>query len=720
LPARLPIRSYQTAFILLFLILLAITVAGVSSNAYRRAAQASLDLSVEILAQVSQRIVDRAVEVFSAGDDYLVMNNLALGQNGIIDDRDVLFRLFWTQLQLTPRLQSLFAVDANGSLIQVRRQPQIVSRWLDRSADRAREGLIYRNHRFEPIAHIAGGATFDPRQRDWYQGAVANAGDLYWSQVYRFDTDGMPGITAARAVLDAKGRTSVVLGADVTLASLSELLTDQRLMHGAVPLIVDGRERLVAYPYAQNLRPGSASTQLPRVSDLAADWLVDAYSRYRDGSARVTGSGALTYIRTLTNGASYITYRQPFPGHLDSDWELFIVVPETSLLTSANRLLSESAVISLILLGVAGLAVWVLARRLFVPLAQLEHNTRRIRAFEFDEVVPVHSGFREIRSLDAAIRGLQHGLRTLEKYVPGDVARQLIASEQGAHPEVEVRDLTFFFTGIGQLAAVCQALPPERIAAVLSDELDRFTRVILRQRGTIDNYLGESIMAFWGAPIPLDDGPQRACLAALNCLQLESEVHAHWDEPDLPPPANLYAVHRGQALVGNIGSAQRMSYTALGDHVTLGSELRRLNHRYGTRIIVSGTAQKAVAERFWFRRLDVLPPQDASGPLALYELIGDRSRPLDVARASFIERYERGLKALLGEHWDLAEQLFEQLAAEYPLDPSVALMLGRCASRQRGYCQLMDRLNATACTAAGLTTASGDCASAPSDQGSDQ
>jgi adenylate cyclase len=216
--------------------------------------------------------------------------------------------------------------------------------------------------------------------------------------------------------------------------------------------------------------------------------------------------------------------------------------------------------------------------------------------------------------------------------------------------------------------------------------------VILRLRGTIDNYRGESIMAFWGAPIPLDDGPERACLAALTCLKLEAEVHANWDEPDLPPPINLYAVHQGRAVVGNIGSRQRMSYTAIGDHVALASELRRLNRHYGTRIIVSGDVQQAVAERFWFRRLDLLPLLDAGGSMALYELIDERSRPLDVAQAAFIERYERGLKALIGEHWDLAEQIFEQLAAEYPLDPSVALMLGRCAARERGFCQLTDGL----------------------------
>jgi hypothetical protein len=83
-----------------------------------------------------------------------------------------------------------------------------------------------------------------------------------------------------------------VLAADVTLASLSELLSDQRLVSGAVPLIVDGDGRLVAYPYSQSLREGTPSTRLPKVADLDSDWLADAYRRHRDGTAQVAGSGA--------------------------------------------------------------------------------------------------------------------------------------------------------------------------------------------------------------------------------------------------------------------------------------------------------------------------------------------------------------------------------------------------------------------------------------------
>lgn len=689
----LPIRSYKSAFILLFLVLLAITVISVATNAYRRAARVSLDLSVEILSEASDKLAARALDIFGDANDFLLMNRLAVGDADIVANRQTLFRVFETQLRLAPRLQSLYAADGNGSFVQVRRMPQLVTRVIDRSdADAPVEHLIYRDTAFQPIAHINGGGLFDPRGRDWYRGAVNTPGAPYATDVYRFDTDGMPGLTVARTLHKTRDRPAVVLGADITLASLSDLLSDQRLVPGAVPLIIGGDDRLLAYPFAQTLRPGTDHDRLPRVDDLEARWLADAYQRYRDGHARIVTAGEIEYAKTHSGGAAYITHRKSLSTGLGSDWALYIVVPEAALLTSAQRLLSESAVISLIILCIAGLAVWALAQRLFVPLGQLDRNTRRIKAFRFDEVERVHSQFREIQSLDEAIWSMQQGLCSLEKFVPGAVARELLASGKGVRPGVEVRQLTLFFTGIAQLAELCWALPAERIAEILAGELDQFTGIILRLKGTIDNYLGESIMAFWGAPLAVDDGAERACRAALKCLSLEAEMAEGWREPVLAPPHNIYSVHHGRAVVGNIGSSERMSYTALGDSVTLGWELRRLNYRYGTRIIVSDVVQQQVAEQFWFRRLDLLPPQGDSGPISLYELIGDRERPLEPAQSAFIDRYQRGLDAILRERWTTAEQVFEQLAAEYPLDPSVTLMLGRCAARESGYCRLMDPL----------------------------
>ncbi|MEJ2577177.1 MAG: adenylate/guanylate cyclase domain-containing protein [Gammaproteobacteria bacterium] len=243
-----------------------------------------------------------------------------------------------------------------------------------------------------------------------------------------------------------------------------------------------------------------------------------------------------------------------------------------------------------------------------------------------------------------------------------------------------------FFSAMAEFSALMVKLPPERVTALLARSLDEFTRMIHRYGGTIDNYLGESIMAFWGAPVSVADGPQRACRAALQCVRVERELRRK--DPKSFPTAtrNLFAIHRGPAIVGNIGSSARMAYTAIGDSVEFAWNLRQLNHRYGTRIIVSEPVHAVVAEQFWLRRLDVIHLQGRSEGLPIYELLGERSEALANDVHEFVRSYEAGLEALEAAAWHEATPIFERLAEARPADPSVKLMRLRCSMRDTAIC----------------------------------
>jgi len=338
-------------------------------------------------------------------------------------------------------------------------------------------------------------------------------------------------------------------------------------------------------------------------------------------------------------------------------------------------------VISLIILAVAVSLVSLLALRLFEPLRKLVRNTERVKQMRFAEVEPVPSRFVEIQAMDAAISGMRQSLETLERYVPAAVARGLMASGAGPSPGAEVVGLTLFCGGMAEFGRLCRALPPERIVAILTGQLDQFTRILMRQRGTLDDYLGESIMAFWGAPVPVDDGPERACLAVLQCLQAEADLAREDAEGPTGLARNLFAVHAGPCIVGNIGSQRHLSYSAIGDNVDLTWRLKQLNRLYGTRAIVTAPVHREVADAFWFRRLDLLPIHDGTEHLELFELQGERSRALPVEDELFARAYEEGLEALLAGDWDGAERAFAALFEERPDDPSLHLMRRRCAAR---------------------------------------
>lgn len=705
----MPIRSYRTAFILLFAALLVVTTLAVGFNAYRRASEVSLGLSSDIITQMAERTGDRTVQILENAYTYLETDALAVPKSDLIRHQDQIFKLFWRQLELDPQLQSIYLATPDGGFLQVRAQPQLVTRIIERSGERPREQLIYRDRGYQPIAHINGGGLFDPRNRAWYVGALAAQGNVTWSSVYRFSTVDKPGVTASKAILDPDGRPLMVLGVDIALEGLSELLAEQPMAKGAVAMIVDEKDQLVAYPYRLKLKPRTKDAPpdaLPTIAELDNPAMVRAYEAFRpsdadgrDIEASATQAGFRT---TRADGVDYISQMHHFPSHWTDGWRLFVVVPETSLLTTAGRLLSESAVISVIILAVAVALVSWLGMRLFSPLRKLVHNTELIKAMRFSEIRPVRSRFREIQAMDAAICGVKQSLETLEKFVPSHVVRELMELGSEAKPGGEVVKLTIFCGGMAQFGTLCRTLPPEEITRILTGQIDRFTRILLRQGGTVDNYLGESILAFWGAPSPVEDGPVRACLSILQCLEAEAELaHAH---PNVDPglTGNLFALHAGPAIVGNIGSQHRLAYTAIGDNVELGWRLKQLNRLYGTKAILSGAVREAIGEKFWLRHLDRLPIGEGAGELELYELLGERDRPLAADIQLYTQAYEQALDTMLEGRWEEADEGFAELQAQRPEDRALRLMRRRCATQSKRLCLVDSEVDSLADLAATL------------------
>jgi len=699
------VGSYRSAFLLVFTALMVLTVVSVSSNAYRRVTEITLDLSSGIITEISEKVINRTIGLFQASSGYLQSNTVLFSGPSLPFPRDQLMRLFWRQLELQPHLFSIYLADADGGFVQVRHQPQLVTRYIVRNGDSPQERLIYRDRDYQAIAHINGGGLFDPRNTRWYEDALAAEGNVVWSQVHRFPETGKLGVTASRSIYN-DGEARYVIGVDIALEGLTDFLAEQSRTRGALAFIVDERDQLVAFPHQlilQNRSTESDPETPDRIDHLSERWLVKAYRELlameaSNGprSQKPLGGGRhadTDYALASSGDQRYIAQLHSFPGNWSEGWRLFVVVPEASLLSSASRLISESIAISLIILVGAVLLVQVLAFRLFEPMRRLVHNTELIQQLRLDEVKPVDSRFSEIRAMDQAICGMRSGLQELAKFVPAGMAREFIQAGKSAKLGGEMVELTLFYSSISQFNELCSKLSAEQVTGLVSLILDRFTQVILRTEGTVDNYLGESILAFWGAPTSVPDGPARACRAALHCQRIEAQLRKR--EPGRFPHAtvNLFAVHCGRAIVGNFGSNKRMAYTAVGDNVEIGWILKQLNHRYGTQILISEPVQRLVAEQFWVRLVDYVSLYSEDKPTAIYELLGQRNEPLSSVLLDFTERYEAGLAELFDGKWSDAEVIFQQLSEQRPDDRSVELMLARCQSRDVQLCTRLSGLD---------------------------
>jgi adenylate cyclase len=698
------VGSYRSAFLLVFTALMVITVVSVSSNAYRRAADITLDLSSDIIGELSENIVNRTTGLFEAANAYLQSNAELFGGNEPEPSQARLLRLFWRQLVLQPELLSIYTADPDGTFLQVSLQPRPVTRVIERRDDKIADQLVYRDADYQPIAHLGGGGLYDPRGSGWYEQAIDAGGQVVWSRVYRFEQTGKLGVTAARAVFEGE-TLQQVLGIDIALEDLTDFLAEQSGSRGALAFIVDDSDRLVAYPHQLILQDAGASdaSSPDAMEQLVDRWLIDAYrellAKTSMGATEQAGSrGAAKpdddpdYALATSGDVRYIAQLRRFPGSWSDGWKLFVVVPEAALLASASRLISESIAISVIILVGAVLLVQILAFRLFEPMRRLVHNTELVQQLRLDEVEPVNSRFSEIRAMDQAICGMRSGLQELAKFVPAKMARDFIQKGKSAELGGDLFELTLFYSSISKFNALCDQRSTEEVTTLVSLILDRFTQVILRADGTVDNYLGESILAFWGAPAVVVDGPARACRVALQCKLIEDQLRQRESERFPPETVNLFAIHTGRAIVGNFGSKKRMSYTAVGDNVEIGWILKQLNHRYGTQILISEPVKVEVQGLFWLRLVDYVPLYSGAEPTAVYELAGQRSEPMSADWHHFTDRYEAGLKALFARKWTEAEPIFSELAELRPDDKSVQLMLLRCYSEDA---QMSTRLAGT-------------------------
>jgi adenylate cyclase len=202
------------------------------------------------------------------------------------------------------------------------------------------------------------------------------------------------------------------------------------------------------------------------------------------------------------------------------------------------------------------------------------------------------------------------------------------------------------------------------------------TQVIFRLRGTLDKYIGDAIMAFWGAPLPQPDHPERACRAALEMLQVLAQLQTRWAAQGRPRLDIGIGISTGPTLVGNMGSARRFNYTIMGDNVNLASRLEALNKAYGTRLIIGEKTCQAVRDKMVVRELDLIRVKGKKTPVKIYELLG----PLDEAERyrSLIERFEAGLAAYRHAQWETALARFEELRREHGEDEPTRLFIERC------------------------------------------
>jgi adenylate cyclase len=203
------------------------------------------------------------------------------------------------------------------------------------------------------------------------------------------------------------------------------------------------------------------------------------------------------------------------------------------------------------------------------------------------------------------------------------------------------------------------------------------TDIILRHEGTVDKFEGDAIIAFFGAPNELENQAEVACMACIDMQKRLGELRAKWKAEGRPELKMRIGLCTGPAVVGNMGSRNRMDYTMMGDTVNTAARLEGVNKVYGTYTLISESTLQAAGDWIRARELDAINVVGKSEPVKIYELIGYPS-DVDSQMRQATEYYSRGLAAYRGRQWDKAAALFKKVLAGIPEDGPSRTMIERC------------------------------------------
>jgi len=267
------------------------------------------------------------------------------------------------------------------------------------------------------------------------------------------------------------------------------------------------------------------------------------------------------------------------------------------------------------------------------------------------------------------------------QYLSPEVIRRLLLNPQLVEPRKT--DITVMFSDIRGFTSISEKLDAQELALFLNGYLSDMTRIVFDTQGTLDKYIGDAVMAFWGAPYEDPGHADRACTAALSMMRRVHELQLQWEKEGKPRLDIGIGLNSGVASVGNMGSALRYGYTALGDAVNLSSRLEDLNKEYGTHILVNESTYSAVKDAgFFFRELDIIRVKGKLQPVTIYELLGKTSElQQEPAFVELQQRWASFAEARLLYHqrrWAPAQQAFQSILDRWPDDGPSRTYWKRC------------------------------------------
>ncbi len=470
-----------------------------------------------------------------------------------------------------------------------------------------------------PLSTLTSTSTFDARLHTSYVEAKKRH-RLFISDPTINALGGSSVITLAAPILQGEEFLGAI-SANFPIDEVSKFLADNRVSPNSVTVIIDHANQLIAPPLV-------GETAMDPALRKKLDGVIrhaETLTREAQGSSKNSSEGPVTFLADIDNVASSVSIIR-LPSSLGLRWRVVTIVPEDDYigpLRSTNTLLLW---LLSVILPLEWLMIRWLSRKLSRGITSISSELERVRKMDFNprSLSQKEHPIYEVAELHRGVDLLESALRSFAQYIPMGIVRQLAESGRPLALGVERRELSVMFTDLENFSTLAEKLPPDELLSLLSQFFSTATEVIAEERGTVDKFIGDAVMAFWGAPIEVGEHELRACRAALRLSHRIQVLNADRATEGKSPIHIRIGLNSAKVLVGNIGSSERLSYTAIGDGVNVASRLEGINKQFGTTICISDSIYARVADKIVARPLEEISVKGRRGSFMVYELLGVR------------------------------------------------------------------------------------------------
>ncbi len=536
---------------------------------------------------------------------------------------------------------------------------------------------------FDAWPHAVGnydvGAIDDFRTLQGYQ--AAKAARTLIVEPPSVDPDTGSPIIALRFPIIKGGAFIGCVSAHITLKVLSRLLASHRASAHSTTLIANPTDgTIIASPDLRSVvRLENGGLEIARLDTAADENVRKAHQLHRE-----TDLDDL-FFRSPEDGKEISASFTRLPSSFGKPWEVITLTPTDDFVGTLNRTNRDMIVLIAGLTGFELLLIYVFARRLSRPIEGVSRELRSVEDLTFSHAAPALSNIKEINDLQTAVSLFETSLRSFSSFVPLDVVRKLIKTGTPLTLGVEQRFLTVLFTDLQDFSSLAEQMAPDDLLAHLSAYFEVVSQAIAEEGGTIDKFIGDGIMAFWGAPVHRDDHVLRACCGAMRATRRMQRLDADWSAQGRPTLHLRVGLHCADVLVGNVGSSERLSYTVMGDGVNVAARLQGINKGFGTTICISDSMVEAVEPNIVARPIRKVRVKGRKREFMIYELLGikncddpelkapdgfERLCEMTQAASSYFEQGK----------FDQAARRYEEILLAFPGDPLARSLLSMCTT----------------------------------------